>query len=106
MSQVYSTRFMSEANFFGLKTFTVPAGKTCVLRDVDCYIDGGLGPDGVTLRVLGVSGESLWYQLADPFTKIYGSWRGRQVFFETETWAISTNAGCDFAASGYLLSLP
>lgn len=101
---VYSTRFVAEAGFTGSAAFAVPAGYLVVVRDIDVVAFVGTG---VTIEA-GIGGSAVFWSLTlnPTITPFWGSWRGRQIINAGEQLVISTDAPADFAASGYLLSLP
>jgi len=104
---VYSTRLLQAQGLAGTISYTVPAGYILILRDLDVYCHA-TGVDHVLL--IGAAGQAIWHQEFDATTTFYGSWRGRQVLYETETVQIAANMSildsADVTLSGYLLTAP
>lgn len=109
MAGVYSTAFISAdlTPVTPSATYTCPAGFVVVVRSIDAFITGLLGPANMIVFDAG-TGVTWWQALASPppIQQSF-SWRGRQVF----------EAGVGFTAlrgdgtwgvriSGYLLVAP
>lgn len=101
---VYSTRFLEEVGLDGLASYTVPAGFTAVLRDLDAYNASGIAVGRIFL--LGHLGQTIWFAVSAEEQDTYQSWRGRQVLLEGEKFTVNTEVHWDVTVSGYLLTLP
>jgi hypothetical protein len=102
MALVYSARFVAGSFAAGLSgvVYTVPAGKTAVLRDMSVFADGGAA--GYAAIIL--TGVATLASVVTPASGPAPSWEGRQVLNAGETIKININGGtCEVAISGYLL---
>lgn len=103
MAAVYSTRFFMQ-HAAGGGIYTVPAGYTAVVRDIDIFYSGGVGS---YVNVINpVYGTFAYAAFGASVDGALISWRGRQVFQAGEAieWACTDDV--DLMASGYLLALP
>ena len=109
MAAIYSVAFFSGDIDAGDPTidYTCPDGFVAVLRAVDVFITGLLGPANCILFDTG-TGSTFWQALASP-PPIQQSfkWRGRQVFEAGNGFTLQRGDGTwGTRASGYLLSAP
>lgn len=108
MPRVYSSLLAVVQGLASPVEFSAPVDRVVVIRDVDVYWGGGLSA-GVSFRLMGSAGQTIWEVHVNPSTPPYDSqtwqWRGRQVIPPGDTWAISGAGGAfDAAVSGYLLT--
>lgn len=101
---IYSTRLLAVHDQPAIvqATFTVPAGKTLVVRDIDIYYGTSLSVREVF--AVGSAGQIFWYETVDANLAGWRQWTGREVFYETEVFGVYGSDVLDITASGYLLS--
>jgi hypothetical protein len=105
MSQIYSTRFIDNAALSVGDAYTVPAGFTAVLRDVDVAIGVNLG--AFEFKLVGTGAAVLWIFDGPSSAGESDQWRGRQVFYEGEAFGFfASGATFSYSACGYLLTNP
>jgi hypothetical protein len=103
MATPYSTRFLLGLSLSGSNayTYTVPAGKTAVLRDL-AVVSSAAG-DNVSVAINGY----YFLNLVAPSTLPAGGaqllWSGRQVAEAGDVITLHTNGEMAYALSGYLL---
>lgn len=101
-AMIYSTRFYAGVLASGLSAvlYTVAAGSTVVVRDIECSSDIGDQPHA-TLILTGVA-EVAFVQAVAPL--IHGRWSGRVVFNAGETMKLDVISGqMEVSISGYVL---
>ena len=100
---IYSVRLVSVHDQPGVVpvTFTVPAGKTMVVRDMDVYYGTALSAREVF--AIGSAGQVFWQDSVGSGENGWRMWRGRQVFLEGEEFQMFGTDTVDMTASGYLL---
>ena len=108
MASVYSVAFFSGDITVEDPTidYTCPDGFVAVLRCVDVFITGLLGPANCILFDIG-TGSTFWTALATPppIQQTF-RWRGRQVFEAGNGFRLQRGEGTwGTRASGYLLSV-
>jgi hypothetical protein len=104
---VYSVRLIQWKGLTGTIQYTVPAGLTAVVRDLDSFI--GQPTSIAALYFEGTAGQAIWFTNSLPgSSSSYASWRGRQVFAEGESFYLRADVGAldayDVTVSGYLLT--
>lgn len=101
MAAVYSKRLIQAQALNGSASFTVPAGYTCVVRDLDAFVASG--GSGAGLFLIGAGGQTMaaYNSIGSAFAVF--AWRGRQVLEAGETVTVTTTGPCDVTVSGYLL---
>jgi hypothetical protein len=106
VANVFSTRFFAVHDQPAILpvSYTVPAGFTAVVRDIDVYCADILGGEEFFAR--GNAGEVFWQDSIALGETGWRMWRGRQVLFEGESWELFGTKVFDLAASGYLLTNP
>lgn len=107
MALIYSTLFGDVAyTAAGANTFyTVPAGFTAILRDVDAASASATGVE-LDIGDLVTGLTFIQYKGTTPFT-VLPPWRGRQVFPEGHAiFANATGGTFTVRMSGYLLTNP
>lgn len=99
----FSVRFIDRVGLTSTASYTVPPGYRAVVRDLDVYQGITVSTNKVTFQ--GRLTQTIWEQHGGGDNDTYGSWRGRQVFYAGETFAIVSNDGFewDVTLSGYLL---
>jgi hypothetical protein len=106
MAAVYSQRFIAVKGLSSTSFNIVPDGYVVVVRDIDTYIGTPTGINGIYFQ--GHLGQTIWWSEATIGQSQYASWRGRQVFYAGETFAMYADVGAldayDVTVSGYLLS--
>ncbi len=104
MASIYSVRFLQAVAGSGPYTYTVPAGKVAIARDLDAY-GNVIGASSIFLE--GALGQAIWYAAWNPTDDKAQSWRGRQVYESGDVIKVQCNPapldGIDFTLSGYLL---
>lgn len=104
MAAVYSVCFI--ASFAGAveADYTVPTGRTAIVRDIDGFLTGTPGSTAVDF-VDGTSGSVIWFHTQVGNTESV-SWRGRQVFEAGSVIRVSrtSDLAASIRVSGYLLS--
>jgi len=100
---LYSKLLHAVTGFTGTSTFSVPAGFTVVVRDIDVVV--GIAA-GITVVAYDGAGNTFWGvdTGVTTSTKTTFSWRGRQVIPGPDYFSITCDGACDFRSSGYLLS--
>jgi hypothetical protein len=108
--RVYSTQLCALQGVTENIPFTADAGFITVLRCFDAYWGGGL-PILSSVRLIGSSGQTIFeaHPLSDgtttPIDSHHWQWKGRQIIFGGETWAVEAAGGAaDISVSGYLLT--
>ena len=96
----YSTRFIG-AHVPLTATYTVPAGKVAVVRDVDLYYGGSIS--GASWFIRGNAGQSFAAGIFPATQSGWQSWRGRQVLYGGEDLVVVVEDTMDVTVSGYLL---
>lgn len=106
MARIYSVRFFAvhDQPAIAPLTYTVPAGRLAVVRDIDVYCGDPLGGEEFFAR--GSVSEVFWQASLGLGETGWRNWRGRQVIYEGESWDIFGTKIFDVAASGYLLTMP
>jgi hypothetical protein len=101
---VYSTLFIAANGEDIAAAYTVPAGMTAIVRDVDVLFLGDPGDTAFTLSDQS-TGTYVAYCLQIDTDQLY-SWRGRQVFPEGATFQANSAGPNSLTArvSGYLLT--
>ena len=82
-------------------SYTVPAGRTLVVRSIDCY--AGTTTLGVSFIAKGSAGQVFWGASTAPVSSGSRQWTGREVLYEGETFELEADDVADLTASGYLL---
>jgi hypothetical protein len=106
MTAVYSTRLFDAHSLVLAEHFTVPAGKVCIVRDIDVFFTA-LSAGNVNI-VTPADGTFAYFSYV-PSEPALQSWRGRQVFVAGEEVGVLPDfvtGECDVTISGYLLDAP
>jgi hypothetical protein len=100
---VYSTLFLAAHDQPAVvpATYTVPAGKLAVVRDLDAYL--GTSLSARQIYALGSAGQVFWQASLAINESGWRSWRGRQVIPEGQSFYLFATDVWDLTASGYLL---
>lgn len=100
---IYSTRLIAVHDQPGgtPAAYVVPAGKTLVVRSIDCY--AGTTTLGVNFIALGSAGQVFWGAGTAPVSSGSRQWTGREVLYAGETFQLQADDTADLTASGYLL---
>lgn len=106
MATVYSKRLAQALGFPNGSSivYTVPAGYTAVVRDIDCYTSAGVS--NADLFFEGAIGNTFFRAEVVALTQDSPQWRGRQILFAGETLTVNNTSSVswDFAISGYELA--
>jgi len=107
VSTVYSTRFGSKHDLIigDPLSYTVPAGKIAVLRDIDAY-NGVITGNTVYLELVGAPNVIIWQDSWGNNETGWRDWRGRQVFYAGDEFSVYSTDLLDATMSGYLLDAP
>jgi hypothetical protein len=102
---VYSTSFfVGPHSGAGANVYTVPAGQTVVVRDMECYNGGS----SATIVEIGTtmpgSGYTPFWHLEALGATTWAQWQGRVVMASGSITVATGGATCYFTVSGYLLS--
>lgn len=100
---VYSTRLIAvhDQPASTPAAYVVPAGKTLVIRCIDCY--AGDTALGVSFNAKGSAGQVFWGASTAPVSAGSVQWRGREILYAGETFQLEADDVADLTASGYLL---
>lgn len=102
---VYSTAFFAENAFTGSAVYTVPAGKTAYIRNIDVVWIEGLS--SAEFQIHGTAGQNFFVATFDPISDHSDSWRqwfGQHIVAEGDSFSIHADSALDISVSGYLLT--
>lgn len=105
-TNAYSHNLLQQQGLNGTASVTAGPNEVLVIRDVDVYWGGGVSA-GVSVRLIGAAGQTIWEVHVNPSTPPYDSqtwqWRGRQVIKPGESFQLVSNMPVDVTVSGYSL---